>query len=41
MQLDETERLLEVERASLRRLDRLRRMAKSSFKCNASRQTSY
>ena len=37
MQLDETERLLEVERASLRRPDRLRRMAKKQFQMHAPR----
>ena len=37
IQLDENERLLEVERASLRRPDRLRRMAKKQFKMHAPR----
>ena len=37
IQLDEAERLLEVERASLRRPDRLRRMAKTQFKMHAPR----
>ena len=37
VQLDEEQRLLEVERSSLRRPDRLRRLAKERFQMNAPR----